>query len=145
MRRKRLTLIRKEVSPDRTFGMLLYKDKFLCHTLEPGDADVGAPRVKAGFYILEPHGWEPNPDVRYKQTWALVGDNLSHYPDPECKRSAVLIHWGNIDDNTRGCILVGQRRGEVLGEPGVLDSKQAIEELRDLLGGLEASLVIREG
>jgi hypothetical protein len=72
--------------------------------------------------------------VRFRQTWALVGRDVSHFPEPGVARSAVLLHAGNVDEQTRGCILVGMRRGEINGEPAVLDSRAAMDALRDLIG-----------
>lgn len=144
MRMKRLTLIREAPGPDRTFGALMYGTSFRAYTMEPGTADVGAPRVSPGWYILDPHGWAPDATVRFRQTWALVGADVSHYPEPGVARSAVLIHAGNRDEQTLGCILVGMSRGTLGGEPAVLDSKAAMDALRDLLGNDRAGLTIIE-
>lgn len=92
-----------------------------------------------------PHAWEPSSPLRFKRTWALVGNDVSHQPEPGIARSAVLIHAGNVDDDTLGCILVGQRRGVVRGEPGVLDSVKAMDSLRDLIGPASFGLSIIEG
>lgn len=140
MRLPRFTLVREEPEAERTFGRLFMlrsngASEIVCETLEPGDADVKAPRVPPGFYLLEPHGWAPDSVVRFRQTWALVGHDVSHFPEPGVRRSAILFHAGNRDRDTRGCILVGMTRGVVGGEPGVLDSRVAMERLRDLIGG----------
>lgn len=146
MRLPRFTLLREPAGDERTFGSLFKGTAFVCHTLEPGDKDTSAPRVDPGFYLLEPHGWAPDAGVRFKQTWALVGRDVAHFPEPGVARSAVLFHAGNRDEDTHGCILVGMDRGVLGGEPAVLDSRAAMERLRDLIGGGRAAyLTIVEG
>ena len=139
---KRLILIREKPDTDRTFGAIYYRDRFVCHTLEPGDLDKLAPRVPPGFYHLTPHGWGPNSVVKFRETWALNGETVSHQAEAGIPRSAVLLHAGNIDDQTRGCILPGLGRGVVNGEPAVTQSKAAMEELRDIIGNGQAYLTI---
>lgn len=141
---KRLLLLREKPEAERTFGALYDRGKFVCHTMEPGDEDTDAPRVNPGYYTLEPHGWEPGSPVRYKQTWALEGDGVTHWPDTETGRSAVLFHAGNWDEQTRGCILVGLDRGELRGEPALLNSRHAMAQIRATIGGpYYAGLIIR--
>lgn len=144
-RLKRLILIREKPEAERCFGHLHWGAQLLCHTLEPGDADVDAPRVKPGWYRCEPHGWEPESTVKYRKTWALVGHDVSHQPEPGVARSAILLHAGNIDDHTKGCILVGMSKGDLLGEAAVLRSKEAMANLRDLIGPSPFGLSIMEG
>ena len=140
----RLTLLRETPGADRTMGVLLYGQLVLCQTMEPGDADLEAPRVAPGWYRCEPHGWGPE-DVKFRQTWALVGRDVAHFPEPGVARSAVLLHAGNTDDQTRGCIVVGKRRGEINCEPAVLDSRVAMDALRDLIGSNPFGLTIIGG
>lgn len=143
-RMKRLILIREKPGADRTLGALHYGSRLMAYTMEPGIEDAAAPRVRPGWYVCEPHGWGPEA-VRFKQTWALVGDGVSHFPEPGVARSAILLHAGNRDEETRGCILVGVRRGELGGEPAVLASRDAMDSLRDLIGNRPFGLSIMEG
>lgn len=143
-RMTRLTLLREKPQDERTMGVLLHGQLVLCQTMEPGEKDVAAPRVAPGWYRCEPHGWGPEA-VRFRQTWALVGHDVSHWPEPGIARSAVLLHAGNTDEQTLGCILVGKRRGAINGEAAVLDSRAAMDELRDLIGNNPFGLTIIGG
>lgn len=142
VRRARYTLIREEPMPEWTMGAMFVGSSFVCHTMEPGLLDVDAPRVAPGFYLLTPHGWEPGTSFKFTKTWALVGQDVSHQPEVSCARCAILIHAGNRDPETRGCILVGMDRHEAGGL--IYRSREAMERLRDLIGGREAYLTIME-
>lgn len=60
-------------------------------------------------------------------------------------RSAILFHKGNIDDDSHGCILVGESFNPVLGKPGISDSGHAFAEFLSLLKMANSfPLVVRE-
>lgn len=149
-RMPRLTLLRDAPGHERTLGALLHGQLVIAQTMEPGDADVradGVPmRVRPGWYRCEPHGWGAEA-VRFKRTWALVGHDVSHFPEPGVARSAVLLHDGTRDEHTLGCILVGSRRGVSRGEPGLLEDVEgeAMDRLRDLIGNAPFGLSIIGG
>ncbi len=132
MKVSRFTLIREAPTEDGTFGVLLDGSKPLCQTLEPTKL-----RVPPGFYLLEPHN-----GPKFKDTWALVGEHVSHEQEVGVERAAVLFHAGNRDDDSRGCILVGLSRGELGGELAVLNSKAAMSQLRTKIGPRVAYLII---
>jgi hypothetical protein len=56
-------------------------------------------------------------------------------------RSHILFHRGNTMEDSRGCILVGGRFGELEGKAGVLSSGEGFEELRERLKGVDSFLL----
>ena len=48
-------------------------------------------------------------------------------------RTHILFHKGNLDDNTNGCILLGESFGVLKGEPAILSSKSAFNEFMMIL------------
>lgn len=62
--------------------------------------------------------------TKYKDVWMVKG-----VPN----RSAILIHWGNTERNTAGCVLVGKYYAQFGDRRGVADSKKTIEMLRKKL------------
>jgi len=48
-------------------------------------------------------------------------------------RSGILIHNGNTVDHSRGCLLIGRRRGTLGGHRAVLNSKTGLHEFVELM------------
>lgn len=79
----------------------------------------------------------PVPDGTYKlspfESKKYGRTVLLHVP----KRVGILIHAGNVwkwqdgSVETRGCILLGYRRGDVAGVPGILYSQKAMKYFRE--------------
>ena len=97
-----LNLTRTESIADGTFGLLRVNAGLLLHTLEDDwrDNERSESCIPAGVYLLErtiyrKHNYE---------TFEVTG-----VPD----RSRILIHPGNTEEDTMGCILVGLRQGSV--------------------------------
>ena len=40
----------------------------------------------------------------------------------------VLIHWGNTDDDTDGCLIIGRKHGMIETQMAVLDSRSCYEK-----------------
>jgi len=57
-------------------------------------------------------------------------------------RGGILIHNGNVVDHTNGCILIGKRKGYLIDQPAVLNSKTALFEFVEILERQPFSLII---
>lgn len=92
---------------------------------------AGVSCIPGGTYRAVPHGWKTTEPVRFKRVWRLLD-----VP----KREAILIHAGNTDVDTHGCILVGLSR-----RPGmVLESRKALDLLREAIGERSFTIVVRD-
>ncbi len=49
------------------------------------------------------------------------------------ERSGILMHNGNIVDHSKGCLIIGKRRGVLAGKRAVLNSKTALHEFVELM------------
>lgn len=103
---------------DGTTGVMIYKGRPVMLTLE--DPWLGNQSmiscIPPGKYDCLRHN-----TVKFPNTW-----QLQNVPG----RTAILIHAGNTEDSTNGCILVGSKFGSLNGKTAVLDSQMAMEKLR---------------
>lgn len=141
---KRLDLWREKPQSDWTIGRLEYGATSLGPTLEPGYDDRTAPRVPAGFYHCTPHGWEPGTTLRFKQTWALNGAEVSRQREKGVPRAACVFHGGTRDEHTAGCILRGVSINRSGAEPLLSGSTEAMDRMRELIGNNDFYLTIHE-
>jgi hypothetical protein len=116
-----VTLRRDQTSADGTFGTMFYNGKQICLTCElPWDDNApDASCIPAGNYQVIPHNSPDHPN-----TWEITG-----VPG----RSGILIHNGNVETQSLGCILVGNSFGNVNGSPAVLNSVYTLNQLRQTL------------
>lgn len=101
-------LIRFSASPKSTLGLLFIDNVFQCYTLEDEYRPVKVKhetRIPEGVYKLTLSTWG-NHHARYAAKFGamhkgmIVVNNVPGF-------SGILIHMGNKDDHTSGCILVG--------------------------------------
>lgn len=127
-----LTLTRVKEAGNATLGHLTVPgvDGFLW-TLEDKwrDNAPGESCIPPGEYHCVPHGWEPNSPFHFKKVWRLVGVE---------GREAILLHAGNSDADTRGCLLVGMAN---VGDK-ITESRIAIELLRKVIGNNDFALKV---
>jgi hypothetical protein len=104
----KITLIRIYSNSVYTFGMLYINGIFECYTLEDEKRAIkvyAETRIPAGRYIISLH--ESSRFIaKYKKTFnghqgMLLLNNVVGF-------SGILIHIGNTDVDTAGCILVGR-------------------------------------
>lgn len=120
---------RVTTGPDGTFGVFIYGGKPLCVTCENAwrENKRALSCIPDGKYRVTSYS-----GTRYKNVW-----KLHNVPN----RDAILIHWGNTEADTDGCILTGSGFGDFNGVPGIVNSKTTIEMLRKTLPK-EFSLVV---
>ena len=118
-----LTLIRQKFEKECTHGVLLVDGARYCDTLEPHAIDWekekkvdGKTAIPEGTYRIV-MGWSS----RYRRLMPFL-ENVPHF-------SAVMVHTGNTNSDTRGCILVGvySRRNFIA------HSRDTFEPLRDAI------------
>lgn len=130
---EQITLRRVAFSDHCVQGVLVYQNRALLLTLEDAWRD-NLPEVSCippGRYRCARHS-----SIKFPNTW-----RLEDVPG----RSAILLHAGNTDEDTRGCILVGRRFGDMSGIPAVLESQAAMDQLRYVTRGWkEFELTIEE-
>lgn len=140
-----ITLQRDLSTQNETLGRLVVNGRAWDSIERPWiateDCPAGEPGrscIPVGEYRLEAHSTEQHP-----KCWALVNQQLGvyHWPweVPASKRawarSVCLIHPANWASELRGCVALGKRREkEPTGVWCVRDSRDAINELRSLLG-----------
>lgn len=116
-----ITLKRTQTDDDGTFGTLWSGDMQIAVTCEDPDYDNAQEIscIPAGVYECTPYS-----SPKYPNVW-----EVKDVPG----RSKILIHAGNTEDDTRGCILAGTAFGRVKGKPAVVNSKIAMDHLRSEL------------
>jgi hypothetical protein len=86
--------------------------------------------IDAGFYHLVQFT-----GVKFKNTYALVGADVSVYPDNNVNRSTCVYHAGDTHEDTTGCPLVGVRFHFDGSTPNIDGGQTALDILRSVLNG----------
>lgn len=113
-----------------TFGVFSIDGVPVCLTLEETWLD-NIPRescIPEGVYEVVKYS-----GTKYKDVWLV-----KNVPG----RSAILIHWGNTEQNTAGCILMGKYYAQFGDRRGIAESINTIDMLRRVLPN-RFELVIR--
>ncbi len=128
----KLKLKRTHHSKEATLGILTIENikTDIIYTLEnPKRKTDKDSRIPAGTYKCKPYS-----GTKYKDVYIVLD-----VPN----RSAILLHWGNFEKDTEGCILLGNKQ-TTKPQPAVLESKRCFERFRSLIGKNEFTLTIED-
>lgn len=117
-------LTRVASHPDHgTFGSMVIDGQPICNTLEPYHRDnaKNVSCIPEGQYICKPYSSE-----RYPNTYETT--NIQN-------RTKVLFHSGNWDDDTAGCILLGESFATISGDWIVQESRDSMREFLSMVSG----------
>ena len=108
----KLQVVRFSSSVESTSGALYVLEeegrKFLCYTLEDEHRDIklrGETRIPAGTYKIE-YRTEGGFHAKYSKRFQDIHKGMLHIIDVP-NFDYILIHCGNTDKHTAGCLLVG--------------------------------------
>lgn len=120
------------------FKVLDDDDKILfeCFSLEEDKEGLESGkdlRIPEGNYNLKRHS-----PSRFENTLRSITKKdddtmINVYNDDVPSSRAILIHWGNTDKDTQGCILLGHTKDN--NNESVGQSRQACKEFYDLMHG----------
>lgn len=119
-----LRLIRYSTGIESTLGLLFdvtYGIQFLCFTIEDQyqtEKVYGETRIPAGTYDIELKTWGGFHD-RYSSKFPFMHKGMLHLQDVP-NFTNILLHIGNKDDDTAGCILVGNSADENITDEGYI-------------------------
>ena len=129
-------LIRRVVTGNKgTFGVMVFKNIPFALTLErewldnrPSIGDVPGSCIHAGEYICKRVN-----SPRFGNTFEVTDVN---------GRTHILFHKGNLDDDSRGCVLVGEEFGVLGSDSGILNSKHGYNEFMALMADTDEFRVV---
>jgi len=110
----KLQVVRFQFGDDATNGMLFIDGKFECYTLEDEHRDVkvmGETCIPEGTYDVEFRkvgGFHTRYSAKYKNAhYGML--HVQNVPGFEF----ILIHTGNTDEHTAGCLLLGETQQDL--------------------------------
>lgn len=121
---KQLYLIRNEVLPGCIRGRLIVGDQTLAVLERPwlnnlrNRSCIPAAGYLCRFLLRSASG-------KYKSVF-----HVTAVPG----RAGILMHNGNVVSHTKGCLIIGMRNGRLANQPAVLNSRSAMQVLRDYIG-----------
>jgi len=143
----KLEVLRISSGPDSTSGILFMVDdtadslhgegyrckrSFVCYTLEDEKRDekvFGETRIPAGTYKVELRT-EGGYHQKYSKRFSSIHRGMLHVTNvPNFKY--ILIHCGNTDEHTAGCLLVGdsQENNQIKGNGFIGQSANAYKRI----------------
>ena len=114
---------------------------FQCFSLQEDTAGLESGkdlRIPQGIYKLKRH-----PHSRFEATLRKItgyekDEMLNVYNDLVPYERHILIHWGNTDKDTQGCILLGETK---TSDESIGGSRAACKEFYNLMRGVNLDMV----
>lgn len=116
----KVELFRLEGSDQGTLGALRINGEIFCCTLEPSDEDnqKNISCIPTGNYLCKRVN-----SPKYGDTF-----EVTNVPN----RTHILVHKGNVEKNTKGCILLGQYWGKLGQNRAVLNSGKTFKKFLEV-------------
>lgn len=133
-----IELFRISDTPSAKIGALVINGAPFCATLEDPwhDNQKSKSCIPVGHYILQRYI-----SSKFGETFIVLDLEKRQVAG----RSGILVHWGNLPEDTTGCVLLGQEFGEIGGEPAILDSKRAHRRFMAEMKGInECDFIVRD-
>lgn len=121
-----LKLVRRELREDGIFSELMKDGKVIAQTLE--HSFNNKPKIPDGEYVCR-RGIHKLHDLKPFETFEICG-----VPG----HTGVLLHQGNWNKDSDGCVLVGSGIAQSPEGQMVTGSKQAFTDFMDLCKGLQS-------
>lgn len=126
-----IQVIRETFTSKSTIGKMYIGGRFFCYTLEDVDRDKNKDGDLNDEGEQKVYGQTAIPRGKYKVTLEMSPSFKKITPKLHnvVGFEGILIHEGNFEKNTRGCLLVGESKGiDFIG-----NSKMAFAKLMDIL------------
>ena len=132
----KLEVLRISSGPDSTSGIMFIVDEdersFVCYTLEDehrNEKKYGETRIPAGTYKIKLRT-EGGYHQKYSKRFPSIHRGMLHITDVP-NFEYILIHCGNTDEHTAGCLLVGdsQENNQLVGNGFIGKSTQAYKRI----------------
>lgn len=131
--RPSIKLLRVEESFRGTLGVLIISDLAFCVTLELPDLlnKRNISNIPTGQYVCE-----KILSPKFGETF-----EITNVPN----RSGILFHAGNIVEDTKGCVIIGQHFGKLYGDRAVINSGNTFKKfIKGFKNVSKFSLTIKE-
>jgi len=134
-----ITLKRIGSSKDGMSGVLVHNIQVdngrfeqhpFCVTVERDYEDPKYKPIKPGDFLSKRYHSEKYPDTF--EILDLPGSNIL------AGRSKILFHWGNTEDDSMGCVILGEQFEYLNKKFAVLQSKKAFQEFMEITKGLDS-------
>ena len=132
----KLEVLRISSGPDSTSGIMFIVDEdersFVCYTLEDEhrkEKKYGETRIPAGTYKVKLRT-EGGYHQKYSKRFPSIHRGMLHITDVP-NFEYILIHCGNTDEHTAGCLLVGdsQENNQLVSNGFIGKSTQAYKRI----------------